>query len=329
MTANHPNPLTRSGNAGVSPPAGRPFPQASRRPSFPLCTRFGRPVTGLGNGSRESRDAARNRLTVRARGQNLSAEDSPQKVVRLTFDPALQLGQVLMQPDSLAVRVRVYLLAEVTSGRLRAGERINEAELARKLGISRNPIREAISGLVEKGFLVARPRRGAELRTFTAQDVEDIFSFRACVEQFALAQAMAVMNDDERAEFPALVEEMSAAASRGDVAAMQNLDMRFHRRICELSRNRVTLRAFETIETEVGMLIASVDLATEPLDASAALHRPLAEAIREDRREEAERELGTHIARTHRFVLQARAKALADEGNGGGRGSSTGNARPA
>jgi hypothetical protein len=60
---------------------------------------------------------------------------------------------------SLSEQVRNFLLKEMTSGRLKPGGRINEAELARKLGISRNPIREAISGLAQRGSrLVASPR---------------------------------------------------------------------------------------------------------------------------------------------------------------------------
>ena len=78
--------------------------------------------------------------------------------------------------------MRLHPLSSLTFGELAPGERINEAELARLLGISRNPVREAVAGLVRQGFLVARPRRGAFLRTFTRKDVDDIFSWRRCVE---------------------------------------------------------------------------------------------------------------------------------------------------
>src|SRR4051794_2789375 len=54
---------------------------------------------------------------------------------------------------SLSEHVRNFLLKEMTSGHLKPGGRINEAELARTLGISRNPIREAISGLAQRGYL--------------------------------------------------------------------------------------------------------------------------------------------------------------------------------
>src|SRR5271154_5189898 len=72
---------------------------------------------------------------------------------------------------SLSEQVRNFLLKEMTSGRLKPGGRINEAELARKLGISRNPIREAISGLAQRGYLVSAPRRGHFMRRFSTRDV--------------------------------------------------------------------------------------------------------------------------------------------------------------
>lgn len=284
---------------------------AARRSVFVVCPQNFRTVLLLGNGAIQSRSRGRKTLTEWVIRQKLSAEDSLQEwnsvknLISLNPDPAEELAQAMMHPDSLAVRVRAYLLTEVTSGRLRPGERINEAELARRLGISRNPIREAISGLVQKGFLVAKPRRGAELRTFTRQDVEDIFSFRTCVEQFALGQAMDVMTTNERAEFPALVDKMLQAAARNDVAEVQSLDMLFHRNICLFSRNRITLRAFETIDTEVRMLIASVDLDMEPLEQSATSHRPMAEAIHAGDAPRALDALGQHIAHTHRFVCRA------------------------
>lgn len=254
-------------------------------------------------------------LTGTAIRRNLSTEDSLQKAYPVPIDAAEEMGQALLQMDSLAVRVREYLLAEVTSGRLRQGERINEAELARRLGISRNPIREAVSGLVQKGFLVAKPRRGAELRTFTSKDVDDIFSFRTCVESFALAQAMEVMTLAERAEFPALVNQMFDAAAAEDVVGSQNLDILFHRKICLNSQNKVTLRAFETIDTEVRMMIAAVDLGMETLEESAAAHRPMAMAILAGDREAALEQLRRHIAKTRGFLIHHYDRS--DETTGG------------
>jgi DNA-binding GntR family transcriptional regulator len=180
---------------------------------------------------------------------------------------------------SLSDGVRNFLLKEMTAGRLKPGGRINEAELARKLGISRNPIREAISGLAQKGYLVSLPRRGHRMRVMTAQDIDDVFSFRICVESFAIEQALPRMTRRDLVGLRAIVDQMLKAAAQNDVIGVREADVALHRTICEFSGNRLTVRAHEAIDTEVQVLIACVDLELESLTATANAHLPIVEAL--------------------------------------------------
>jgi DNA-binding GntR family transcriptional regulator len=180
---------------------------------------------------------------------------------------------------SLSDHVRNYLLEALMSGRLRPGGRINEAELSRILGISRNPIREAISGLAQRGYLVSVPRRGHCMRMLTVQDVNDVFSFRICVETFAIQQALPRMTEADLGDLKKILARMIAGAGAGDVTEVRQGDLAFHRRICELSGNRQTLRAHEAIDTEVQMLIACVALEHESLMETALIHVPIVEAL--------------------------------------------------
>jgi DNA-binding GntR family transcriptional regulator len=180
---------------------------------------------------------------------------------------------------SLSEHVRNFLLKEMTSGRLRPGGRINEAELARKLGISRNPIREAISGLAQRGYLVSSPRRGHRMRVLTVEDIDDVFSFRICVESFAIEQAVPRMTKRDLIGLRAIQDRMFEASADSNVTGMREADVALHRTICELSGNRQTLRAHEAIDTEVQILIACVDLELESLAFTAAAHMPIVEAL--------------------------------------------------
>lgn len=210
-----------------------------------------------------------------------------------------------METVGLAEQVRDYLLEGLTSGRLRPGDRINEAELARMLGISRNPIREAISGLAQRGFLVAAPRRGHFMRVFTPDDVDDVFSFRICVEAFALRQAMPRMTGRDVDGFVGLVDRMIEAARIGRLSDLRQADMALHRRICELSGNRQTVRAHEGIDTEVQMLVAFVDLDQETPMAAARSHEPIVEAIAAGDVERAVAAIERHSRQTWARVLEA------------------------
>ena len=180
---------------------------------------------------------------------------------------------------SLSEQVRNFLLKEMTSGRLKPGGRVNEAELARKLGISRNPIREAISGLAQRGYLISSPRRGHRMRVLTVQDIDDVFSFRICVESFAIEQSIPRMTKRDLVGLRAIQNRMFAAAADNNVTGMREADVALHRGICELSGNRQTLLAHEAIDTEVQILIACVDLELESLAFTAAAHLPIVEAL--------------------------------------------------
>lgn len=180
---------------------------------------------------------------------------------------------------SLSDHVRNLLLKQMTSGHLKPGGRINEAKLARTLGISRNPIREAISGLAQRGYLVSLPRRGHRLRVMTAQDIDDVFSFRISLESFAIELALPRMAQRDLAAIRATYDRMSEAAKRDNVTEVREADLALHRTICELSGNRQLLRAHEAIDTEIQILLASVNLEFEPLSATAAAHMPIVEAL--------------------------------------------------
>jgi len=210
----------------------------------------------------------------------------------------------LVEVPSLSDQVRNILLEALTSGMLRPGDRINEAELARALGISRNPIREAVSGLARQGFLVSAPRRGHFLRQFKPQDVNDVFSFRICVESFAMRQALPRMSRKDNQHLRGIVERMIAAAQARRLSELREADLAFHRRICELSRNRQTLRAHEGIDTEVQMLIAFVDLDHESPIETAMAHVPIAEAMATGDIDKSVAAMETHLRTTWRHVLE-------------------------
>ncbi|BAQ50026.1 transcriptional regulator, GntR family (plasmid) [Methylobacterium aquaticum] len=234
--------------------------------------------------------------------------------------PETSAVQRLIDTLSLSDQVRHYLLDALTSGRLRPGDRINEAELARLLGISRNPVREAVSGLAQRGFLVSAPRRGHFLRRFTPQDVDDVFSFRICVESFAIRQALPRMRRPDHDDLARLVERMVAAARAGRLAELHQVDMALHRRICELSGNRQTLRAHEGIDTEVQMLIAYVDLEREPPLYSALAHLPIVEALAFGDVERSVAAMQHHLETTWAFVHRmygrsGRGEPLVDAGD--------------
>lgn len=222
--------------------------------------------------------------------------------IQFTAYSALSSGIIdnRMLPDQVAT----FLIRELIFGRLKPGQRVNEAELSRQLGISRNPIREAIRRLEERGLLVAMPRRGTFVRTFHRRDIDEIFSFRVVVERFAMEQAITQMTDADIDRIARFVDTMVKAAGEGDEIGLIENDLAFHLEICRLSSNRQTLHAFSNIQAEVQMLITMAERRFESLQEAATDHWPVVEAMRTRNAEKAMDAIGAHIRDSWRRLLE-------------------------
>ncbi|MNL00663.1 putative HTH-type transcriptional regulator YdfH [compost metagenome] len=186
----------------------------------------------------------------------------------------------VVDSKSLSEQVTEYLYKLLVSGQLKGGQRVNEAELARTLKISRNPIREAIRKLEERGLLISSPRRGTFVRSFSESDIQDIFSFRLALEEFAVRQAFPYLTDEDIEGLAAIVGQMESAAKTGREMDLVERDIAFHQRICELSRNTQTIRAFSNIYAEIQISISLVEHRFASLEDAAADHWPIVEAFR-------------------------------------------------
>ena len=227
--------------------------------------------------------------------------------VRRTDRPADARLETDVTIDSpmLSAQVVGYLFRELVSGRLPQGQRINEVHLARKLGISRNPVREAVRRLEERGLLISAPRRGTFVRSFARDDIDDLFAFRMTVECFAIEQALPRMEAADHAELARIVDMMIAAAEVDDAENLVERDVAFHHRICDLSKNRQTVRAFLNIHAEVRMLVALVDHRFESLHAVAIDHVPVLEALRGGHVGKAQEAMRAHIQDSWLVTVQA------------------------
>jgi DNA-binding GntR family transcriptional regulator len=85
----------------------------------------------------------------------------------------------------------------IVDGRLPPGRRLKEEELARELGISRTPVREALLMLNAEGLVDAAPNRGAAVRSHSAEDLDDLYQLRALLEGYSTRRAATRLSDEE------------------------------------------------------------------------------------------------------------------------------------
>lgn len=195
----------------------------------------------------------------------------------------------------LVSTVTDQLTAAIVDGRLRPGERLGEERVARELGVSRAPVREAARLLVQRGLLVAHPRRGFFVRSFSRSEVDDLFALRLIVERHAAGEV--AMQDADAAvdELELHMEEMGRAAADGDSQAFVDADMAFHRTICRRSGNARLVKLFDELAEEMRVILRTVGELDEDKQRLVRSHVPILDAIRSRDAQSAREAMAFHV----------------------------------
>jgi len=178
----------------------------------------------------------------------------------------------------LADQVRDRLLEGILSGHYPPDARIIETQVARELGTSQAPVREALRGLEALGVVEITPFRGARVRRPTRREILEAYTVRSTLEALAARSAVPRMTDADVADLAWQLDAMRAAARRDDGHALAEADARFHGRIVELAGNGTLERVWRTLEPFSRTYITLVVPGADPTW-SADLHAPILAAI--------------------------------------------------
>ncbi len=145
----------------------------------------------------------------------------------------------LQQDDFLPLRNVVFntLRDAILRGELTPGERLMEIPLAQKLGVSRTPVREAISMLEREGLAVTYPRRGARVAKMSEKDLDDVLEIREVLDTLAVSLACDNMTDEDLDRLEQAVDSFEESTKSKDVRAIVKKDENFHNIIYECSNN--------------------------------------------------------------------------------------------
>jgi DNA-binding GntR family transcriptional regulator len=173
------------------------------------------------------------------------------------------------------------LREEILDGRLPAGTRLVETELAARFGVSRGPIRDALQELARAGLAVDLPRRGTFVSSLTERDLEEVYVIRRAIEEAAVRLAVARATEGEVAELFAAAAAAEAAYAGTDLAAAWDADMAFHRITCRVSGNGRLLELFERLASQTVLLMRTTLGSHASLGwiPPVELHRRIARAI--------------------------------------------------
>jgi DNA-binding GntR family transcriptional regulator len=192
-------------------------------------------------------------------------------------------------------------------GELKPGSQLGEAELARRFGVSRGPVREAMQRLTQEGLLVSIRNRGLFVIHMTPDDIRDMYLARAAIERAAARKIIDGNHTAAADELLLIVDQMAAAATPAEVS---ELDIGFHERLLQLACSPRLSRMHQTFITETRMCIHCLDKTYAKSEVRAEEHRALANAIRSGDRELADRLLVAHMEDA---VARLTAEPVVDE----------------
>jgi len=211
-----------------------------------------------------------------------------------------RIGLTPIRGGSLADEVAKQLFAAIVAGRIRLGERLSEAAIARELGISRGPIREAQRLLERRGLLVFKPRHGFFVREMTPAQIADLFGLRRVLERYAIEQAVARADDLALRRLALWRERLLAIdTNRGgkpiSADTLVEEDIAIHRLICALSANASLQAVYEYTLTEMRLALSLINLGFRSPTRIVESHERLIDAILARDTESAVAEMERHL----------------------------------
>lgn len=190
------------------------------------------------------------------------------------------------------------LRAAILGGELAPGSIHSAVTLAERLGVSPTPVREAMLELVKSGLVEVLPNRGFRVTVIDDQDLDEIYALRVMLEVPALAAVIERASDAGLSELETRLAELEAAAANSDVAAFLVADRAFHLELLALAGNHRLVRIVAELRDQARIVGLQSLAAAEALEATAAEHRPILEALHARDVSAAQRFMTIHLEHT-------------------------------
>lgn len=208
----------------------------------------------------------------------------------------------------LGKRVRDDVLARILGGELKPGQRINEPDVAARLGVSRVPVREALRELESSGLVAARKHAGVFVRELSAREVADLYDLRAGLDAHA-GQRAARLPAPARAGLCAVLEEHTAAmreaAARHRVQDYYAANLAFHWALVEAAGNQALAAHYRAVVQQLHLSRLRNLSSPAGMQASMAEHAQIVDALAAADAARCAQLMAEHVTASHRRLAGA------------------------
>jgi len=220
---------------------------------------------------------------------------------------------VIKNPKTIRRKVYDYLREKLLNGEIPPHEHLIEAKIAKEIGTSRTPVREALHNLEMEGLIESIPRVGYVVKPISEQEVEEICEIRAVVEILATRWAVAKARQKVIEELEENIYLSEKEASSEKPRAFVELDAHFHEIIAKHSGSQRLLELAQTLRRHMLRYriesIYSVDNVLRAIEG----HRGILEAIKKADLEEVSRAIQYHLQQSKKDILRYAFKEASDK----------------
>lgn len=192
------------------------------------------------------------------------------------------MDEVFLAPvehKALSDGVLSALRQAILSGHLKSGHRLVEAGIAKRMGVSRAPVREAIRLLEREGLVVVLPYRGAFVAHMSEQDIREIYSLRSAIEGLAVRLAIGRLRPELVCQLQEMVDGMRRFALAGDLSQLVERDLRFHQLLCEASGHQRLLQVWLGLSLQIRFFLTTIVRIDLGLEGIADRHQQMLDSV--------------------------------------------------
>lgn len=202
--------------------------------------------------------------------------------------------------DKYSLRGKVFhkLREDILDGHYRQHDELKENAIARELGVSRTPVREALRQLELEGLVSIIPNKGAYVTGITAEDVKDIYLIRARLEGLCASMATERISEEQLEQMEEIICLADFHEAKGHYDQLYSLDNKFHEVLYEASGSKMLEHLLKDFHHYVQRVRRTTLSCGERAEKSTKEHGAILEAIRDKNPERADELATLHIMNT-------------------------------
>ncbi|MDO9555910.1 MAG: GntR family transcriptional regulator [Atribacterota bacterium] len=210
--------------------------------------------------------------------------------------------------ELLSQKVYRILKTGIVKKYLKPGTKLLEVKIAKQMGVSRTPVREAIRELAAEGFVKMIPNQGVIVSIASIEDTQEVLQIRSVLEGLAARLATKVINGEEIKELEKYIEQMEYYANKDNALAFSKMDVEFHELILNICGNNRLIQIRKNLSDQAHRYrIRSLSIPGR-LKHSLKEHQEILEALKRKDSEQADKLSQKHIENVLKNILAHESK---------------------